>query len=145
MSPCLLRSCGRRMGHHGDFRLVAQSNDVQVQLEKVSVCLPFSLLICWATFRGIIYLPTLLFKAFRYPFFGPRGGRDLLNVHVTPESEHTPHCGRILSHRSFRLLHSSHAEPGFCRDRDGSCSLSSELDDCEYMLGFLFIRIMRAR
>ena len=76
-------------------------------------------LVCLSTWFScsvscIIYLPILLFKAFRCPFFGPRCGLDSLNVHVTLEYEHTPHCGWILSHRSFRFLHSSHAMPGFC-------------------------------
>ena len=40
-------------------------------------------------------------------------------LQTTPDSEHTPHCGRSLSQRSLRLRHSSHAEPGFCRERGG--------------------------
>ena len=40
-------------------------------------------------------------------------------LQATPDSEHTPHRGRSLSQRSLRLLHSSHAEPGFCRERGG--------------------------
>lgn len=38
-------------------------------------------------------------------------------LQATSESEHTPHRGRSLSQRSFRLRHSSQAEPGFCLER----------------------------
>ena len=40
-------------------------------------------------------------------------------LQTTSDSEHTLHRGRSLSQRSLRLRHSSHAEPGFCRERGG--------------------------
>lgn len=61
------------------------------------------------------HLPILPFKALRCPFFGPLAGRTVVVVHITPDSTQFPHCG-CLSHRSFRLRHSSHAEPGRWRE-----------------------------
>lgn len=65
------------------------------------------------------HLQILVFNALRWPLLGPRG-RKVPMLHTTPDSKHTLHCGRSLSHRNFRLLHSSHADPGFCRGRDGA-------------------------
>lgn len=36
-------------------------------------------------------------------------------MHCTPDSKHASHCGCFPSQRSFRLRHSSQAEPGRCR------------------------------
>lgn len=93
---------------------------------------------------------TRLFRAFRWPFFGPRVPRGVTS-HTISVSWQTPHCGCCPSQRSLRRRHSSHAGPGRWRPRVmlsdiASVSILNEMNmnlEVTEFLFFLFSPLLR--